>query len=323
MPTLVVRTDKIGDLVLASSVAEAIKKNYPKEKVFFMCSKYAQAVLENNPYIDFLITISGKEATSELVREIKALNADKALILFAQPKVSLAIFLSGIPERCIGGFKWHQFLHNRVVFLRRSKCLMKEWQYNLKQTQKLFPKIDPYAYPPKVYPDTKIVEEIKKQLAGIKKPLILVYPGGGKEIRWPVENFFKLCSLIEKNIGSPLVVLGPQERELTEIFKKWLFPKELSLRELIALIYLADAVVSNNTGPMHIAAALNKPLVQIFDPRWACNPSRWGHHYPKSAIVRPPVPFCERCTTCCPHYNCMKLINAKDVYRALEQCLKG
>lgn len=323
MPTLVVRTDKIGDLVLASPVAEAIKENYPEEKVFFMCSSYAQAVLENNPYIDSLIPISGKETTGELVKKIKALNADKALILFAQPKVSLAIFLSGISQRCIGGFRWHQFLHNRVVFLRRSKCLMKEWQYNLKQAQKLFPKIDPYAYPPKVYPAPKSVEEIKKHLEGAKRPLILVYPGGGKEIRWPVENFFKLCLLIERNLGTPLVVLGPQERELTEIFKKWLYPKELPLRALIALISLVDAVVSNNTGPMHIAAALKKPLVQIFDPRWACNPNRWGHHYPKSAVLRPPVPFCKRCTTCCSHYNCMKLIKAEDAYRTLERCLKG
>ncbi|BAT70963.1 glycosyl transferase, family 9 [Thermosulfidibacter takaii ABI70S6] len=320
MATLIVRPDKVGDLVLATPVAEAIKTNYPDEKVIFLCSSYAKDVLSNNPFIDEVIDIEKNSPAEEIANHLKDKNISKAVVLFSTYPISAALYTLRIPIRCTSGFRWYQFLYNRVVYLRRSQCKMKEWEYNLKLAKEVFPKIEVRKFLPKVFPDEKLKERFSEILTN-SKPKILVYPGGGGEKRWPVSKFVELCQQIERTIGLPIVVLGPQERDLKEAFKKWLWREKLNLKELIAFIANIDAMVTNNTGPMHIAASLKKPLVQIFDPRKACNPKRWGHEYPKTSILIPPVPFCKRCDKSCKYYDCMDLISVQTVLRELERCL--
>ncbi len=322
MATLIVRQDKIGDLVLATPVAEAVKRAAPGERIYFMCSSYASAVLRGNPHVDQIVEIDPGEGPSSIAKKIDGLHPkpERAIVLFPTLNVALAVFMARIPVRCSTGFRWYQPLFNRLTILRRSKALYKEWEYNLMIARLAFPRIDPCAYRPKVFPTAEAREKAEKLIKGLPKPLILVYPGGGGEKRWPVERFKGLCQKIS-HIGTPLVVLGPSERDLEKEFDRWPMAAGLNLEELMGLIALCDGMVSNNTGPMHIAAALEKPLVQIFDPRRACNPKRWGHEYKKSSILYPPVPACKGCRPDCPYGDCMDLIDEEWVFRELERCL--
>ncbi len=316
MATLVVRPDKVGDLVLATPVAEAIKTVSPHEEVLFLCSSYAKDVLLNNPFVDEVIEVAPPE---ELIKRLRSFKIERAVVLFPTLGVSWAIFRAKVPERYTSGFRWYQFLYNHVIHLRRSKCLHKEWEYNLMLAREAFPEIDVHRFYPKVFPTTEALEKAHSLLKGKSRPVVLVYPGGGGERRWPAEHFVRLCQRIE-SFGTPVVPLGPAERELSGYFERWLLPP-LSLEELTGVIALCDGVVSNNTGPMHIAATLKKPLVQLFDPRRACNPRRWGHDYPGSSVLVPPVPECESCSPSCKYQDCMRLIPVEWVEKELRRCL--
>ncbi len=321
MATLVARTDRVGDLVLATPVPRAIKSVAPGEKVLFLCSRYASGVLRGNPFVDEILELEDPASPVEVMERVRALGVERALVLYPTFAVAAALLCSGVPVRCSSGFRWYQLAFNRLTYLRRSLCLAKEWQYNLMLARLLFPEIDPFAFYPEVFPTERALEVAGSLLKGLPRPVVLVYPGGGGEMRWPPGRFRALCGLLER-VATPVVVLGPMERELAPFFERWLLEAELSLEELVGVVALCDAVVSNNTGPMHIAGALKKPLVQIFDPRLAVSPDRWGHHYPGAMVVRPPVPPCKRCHKGCKYYPCMDLLDEIVVFKAVLRCLR-
>ncbi len=321
MPTVVIRPDKIGDLVLSTPVIEGIKKKYPEEKLFVICSNYAYKVLLNHPAIEKLIIYDGKNHR-EIYEKLTNYKIDKAIDLFPLFNIALTLLKAKVEIRATSGFRWFQWLYNRRIYLRRSKCMKKEWEYNLDIAALVFPEIEKNVSPV-LYLSEKEKEEAQKLIKEFPRPVVGIFPGGGGEKRWPVQKFHELCLKIEREGATPLVLLGPQEVELKKFFKeKWMPSDILNIRKLMGIIYEVDAFVSNNTGPMHIAAAFKKPLVQIFDPRWAVNPKRWGHEYEKAFILTPPVPHCKKCHESCQYYDCMEKISVDDVWLKLAKCLE-
>jgi len=319
---LIVRVDKIGDVVLATPCIRAAKESWPQVKVSFLAHEYAASLLEENPFLDEIIIYSGK-SHNELKEKLKIRNFDAAVMLWGDFFIAWAIFASGIPLRAVSGFKWYQFLFNKRVYLRRSRCEKKEWEYNL-DLMKLIGCNTRYI-PPELYlkDEEKEWAEMTAEKLKLKKPLIGVYPGGGAEIRWPKNLFAELCHMLKREGFDVIVLWGPGEKELAyEVAgENAKVSPSTNIRQLMALINHCDAIVANNTGPMHIAAALKKPLVQIFDPRRSCNPKRWGHEGKKFRILKPPVEACKKCHENCKFYNCMEMIPPKEVFCAVKEVL--
>ncbi|MGB9667743.1 MAG: glycosyltransferase family 9 protein [Thermosulfidibacteraceae bacterium] len=316
MATLIVRPDKIGDLILSFSVVEAIKSKYPDEKIYYITSKYAEDVIKNHPKIDGHISIDDKTKTKEIIRFLKENDINRAIILFPNFKISLAIKLSGIKEVIFPGFRIYQFMFKNVVYPRRSKAEKKEWEYNIDIAKRLFPDIE-YTKP-KLYLTEEEIEIGKKIISKYKKPVIGIYPGGGKELRWPLEKFKKLIEKIENMKLTIVVLLGPNERNLVSEFKEWYIGKELTLRELMATIKEMDLFITNNTGPMHIRGVFEKPMIQIFDPRKAVNPKRWGYEYKGAYLVKPQIDPCNGNCKSCKYYNCMNTIEVEEIVKLIK-----
>jgi len=87
-----------------------------------------------------------------------------------------------------------------------------------------------------------------------------------------------------------------------------------NLRELAAVIKNCDVVISNSTGPMHLAVALGTHTVAIFCPIFAAGPIRWGPYGEEHQVIQPPVPVCFKCKPrSCPHYDCMEKIKTEQI----------
>ncbi len=321
MATLIVRPDKIGDLVLSTSVVEAIKEKYPEEKIFFIVSKYAKDILKNNPKIEDYIAIDDKTKIKEIVNFIKINRIDKTIILFPNFKISLAIKLAKVDRVIFPGFRIYQFMFKDIVYLRRSKAIKKEWEYNIDLAKKLFPDIE--YKKPKIYLTEEELERARWILKKFKRPIVGLYPGGGKEHRWPQDKFKELASKLESIGLTTIVLLGPNETDLLDNFSRWYIGEMLSLRELIAVISELDLFITNNTGPMHIRGAFEKPMIQIFDPRKAVNPIRWGYDYPGAYTIKPAVDYCSSKCNKCKYKNCMNLIEVDIVFELVKKWQKG
>jgi ADP-heptose:LPS heptosyltransferase len=112
---LIVRTDRIGDVVLSLPLAGIIKKKYPKCRITFLVREYTKSLASNHPFIDQIITLD-TEADKILllrnVRKIKQYNFDASIIVYPTFITSLIIFLSGIKRRIGTGYRWYSPLFN-------------------------------------------------------------------------------------------------------------------------------------------------------------------------------------------------------------------
>ena len=319
---LLIRTDKVGDLVLATPCIQAAKEQWPSWEIYFMASRYAAPVLEQNPHLAGVILYDG-EGPGDLSKALKKMGFHAAVALLPTFSVAWVLFLAKIPVRVASGFRWYQGLFNRRVYLRRSRCFKKEWEYNQDLLKPLGWK-GPYREP-RLYlsPHELDWAHDTARREGWPRDFVALYPGGGKEMRWPSSSFGELGRRIQRMGLGVVVFWGPGEKELADEVagEKGKVAPPTNLRELMALLSLSKAMVSNNTGPMHIGAALGVPLVQLFDPRWSCNPLRWGHKGLGRRILMPPVPHCKKCSIKCSFYPCMERLTPGKVLKALEEVL--
>jgi heptosyltransferase-2 len=165
-------------------------------------------------------------------------------------------------------------------------------------------------------------EEIltKEQIKAYDR-LVGVSPGAsyGSAKRWYPERYARLCDRIHQSYGAPILILGgPGEeaigRQVSDLMKYHSVNLcgRIKLREAMALIEKCRLFVTNDSGLMHIAAALDVPLVAIFG---STNPITTGPSSPRSRVVRVPV-CCSPClkSECPQDHRCMKEIDVNMVY---------
>jgi heptosyltransferase I len=138
--------------------------------------------------------------------------------------------------------------------------------------------------------------------------------------RWPVEQFAALVRPLEQKFGLKSVVAGSRrEFELaSKVQGAMNVAGQTSLRQLTALIERASLVVSNDSGPMHIAAALHRPMISLFGPT---NPIRTGPYQRSDSAVRLDI-VCSPCySRKCSHQSCLQWLHADSVLREIEKQL--
>jgi len=177
--------------------------------------------------------------------------------------------------------------------------------------------------------DTQEINDFLKNSAVNEKDILIgLHPGGMPSRRWPVENFIRVISKVRETIDCKFVVTGTkQEALLLNIASKHMglplidAADKLNLRQFGALIKRCDVFISNDTGPMHIAAILKAPLIAIFgpgeiirfDPR---------NIYDKAIVFYKKAP-CAPCNkTYCDSLKCFKDISAEEVAIAAVKLIK-
>jgi heptosyltransferase II len=162
----------------------------------------------------------------------------------------------------------------------------------------------------------------------INKPYAVLIVGAqyGPSKRWPSSHFSELADLIAKVLGIKVYILpGKGEEGLArEVYdgvtcREHVEIKPMDIRELKVCLSRASAVVSNDTGPRHIAAALSVPTIVLFgamDERYTLYPSKCTHKISKDMSCRP----CNH-KQCDRDYACLKNITPREVLSKLEAIL--
>jgi heptosyltransferase III len=332
---LIVRTDRIGDVVLSLPVAGIIKKHFPDCKVTFLVREYTRPLVENNPDIDSIITLAmqgDKILLQENVKQIKEYKFDTAIVVYPTFITSLIIFLSRIKQRIGTGYRWYSLLFNKKIYEHRKYAERHELEYNT-GLLKAFG-INETVNRTNIYFNLKAeagtVEKIDHLLKeeGITKPFLIIHPGsGGSSVDLPVDKFREMIEMTGKNLPVNIILTGSEkERDLCESLRinenTKNFAGKFDLKELTALISRSFLFISNSTGPIHIAAALDKYTIGFYPKILACSPVRWGPYSEKAVIFQPEIE-CNDCTReQCARLDCMNTIKVIDIFAEIEKIYK-
>ncbi|MDF1612101.1 glycosyltransferase family 9 protein [Stygiobacter electus] len=323
MRILIVRQDRIGDVVLSTPLPREIKKVYPNSFVAVMVRNYTKDIYLHNPYVDEIIiydeTKKGLKNFLEDVKKIKKYKFTHALMLLPNEKINYLLFFAGIPFRIGVGHKLYQFItFTKFVDRKKYNPLRHEADYSLDLIRKIG--IEPTSTDPEIFlsDNEKIkAKEIKRTLVNNDQKLIGINTSSGNSApNLPLEEYKRLILKLsnEKRIKVVITDINPDDsiKNLPNV----IYPMT-SLRNDILIFSILDLLISSSTGPMHICSALKVKTLSLFCPLTACSPKLWGPLGNESRILLPKEDYCR---TKCPvdpkkcNYKGDSGINAETVY---------
>ena len=271
---LIVRADRIGDLMHVTPLLAALSTQRPDMVVDVLARSPATEVLAGNPAVRRILDARWDD--ERLASAIAEGDYDGVAHLF--PDRRLVRLCRGIPRSVRKGLLPWPGRHRRVA-VHRSASRKSEALYNVDLLLPWFPDlvVDPR---PQIHPSP---ESIARAATLMPRPRPLINPGSGHPAgAWSWESFAAVTRALAPTLGTPLVVWGPGEEDLARRVADaggGTCAPPTSLHELAALAGRCLVMVTNDTGPMHLGAAAGAPLVVVWDGSRAIRPKRWGHHF--------------------------------------------
>ncbi len=318
---LVIKPRAIGDVLLATAVLPDLRREFPHARIDFLVERFAATVLNGNPVVDNVLSYDvGAQSSLSIIRMVRRNRYDLVIDLFANPRTAVVTALSGARYKVGYPFKWRRFAYNILVSPRSGE--VHNVEFNLDALRRIGVPVGSNG--PQFYLDN----EAHNFAAGFltkhslkAKEFVTINIGGGWQIkRWGGDKFSLLSRTITSRLGLPVVVLyGRSEKKgavtIAESSNSILAP-ETSLHEMGAIMKESLLLVTNDSGPMHIAAALDVPTLAIFGPT---SPRLQGPYGNIHEIARNERLDCLECNlTKCPIGNlCMTELDPEPVFEKL------
>ncbi len=315
---LLVRLDKIGDVVLTTPMAGAIKSRFPGVRVDMAVRAIPAPVAAMSAHTDEIFV--APDSVFEFAKEIKRRKYSAVVSVHPEFGSALAPVLAGVPVRIGTEFRlWSPLLFTHRV-LRHKNPLKHESVLNAELIE--FMGIDPVKLPP-----PELIPPEDKNTAGSSGHAVGFHPGsGGSALRCPASILGEAARGLREEGYSIVLTGGPDDSEFVAEFLGHCGPVDLDLagktdlEDLVKNIARCEVFVAQGTGPLHIACGIGVPVVGIFPPSLRTGPRRWHPIGAAYKIVQPELPECKRCTgNRCRHFNCMSTIRPKTIIEAVKE----
>lgn len=328
-------TNWVGDVVMSLPALEAVRKNFPTSSITVLAKPWVIPLFENHPSVDQILVYRKDKGRlkdiGEMIRVLRVIrkNGFDLAILFQNAfEAALLAYLGGVGFRLGYNTDGRGFLLTHRVITTDDVLKVHQIEYYMSIMEAMG--WDSASLNPRLYVGKRNLKKGKVLLEanGIKTEdfLLGVGPGAvfGEAKRWPAERFARVADWAVEKWGAKVLVMGSQdESTICDILSTTMKHRPLnlcgltSLGEAMALINWCDFFVSNDSGLMHISAAMGVPTVAIFG---STDPVTTGPRGPKTSIVRNDI----ECAPClkpeCPKdHRCMLSIEPEDVWEEMEQ----
>lgn len=279
---LILRPCCIGDVLQSTALVAALRRAFPGARLGYAVGMWSRPVLENNPNLDQIVdtgtVVGGRKPSPRaflgLVNRLRRGAWDACFVLERSPLFSLAAWMAGIPDR-IG-------LDNRgrgIALTKRVPLRPRRQEAEAVLDLARAVGLDVEGVTTEFYPSETDRQEVARVMDGNDGPWVVLAPGGGvnpgTELvakRWPAESFGQLASRLSEQGYRPLIIGGPQDHGAAEAACRASGGAALNLCARLtlsgcgALLEQSGLLVANDTGVMHLAAAVNTPVVGLFGP---------------------------------------------------------
>jgi len=337
---LIMRTDRIGDVLLSTPVIKALREAYPYSYLAMMVSPYAREIVEGNPYLDEVILYDKDSqhkswiSSFKLARQLASKRFDLAIILHPTNRVHLLAYLCGIPMRIGYDRKFGFLLTNRLKHLKQ-RGEKHELDYNLDMVEYLGiePKSKQLFMPIKEDSEQWVKVLLEKSGISFKDKLLGLHPGASCPSKvWPLERFAEVADRLADKYGFKVIIVsGKNDSAKAKVVAQAMkspavnLAGETSLSQLACLLKRCALFISNDSGPVHLAVAVGVPVISIFGRQQAgLSPKRWGPLGAKDKVLHKSA-GCIECLAhnCVKSFACLKAITVEDVITAAESVFKA
>lgn len=335
---LLIKPSSLGDIVHALPVLAALRGAWPSAQIAWLVATPFADLLRDHPMIDEVIAFDrarfghvwrSPAAFAAFCRFVAALRRrrfDLVIDLQALFRSGFLAYASGARARIgpaaareLGGW----FYTQSVNYPPDARHAVEK---NCVVVAALGIATDPRAFPLPIDDAVRSAARAKLEACGVRDRFVAVIPGARWESKQtPVDRLAEIVDLAAGQVGIPMVLLGAKgDRALTDRLKAAMkspvvdLVGQTSLRELAAVIAAADVVLCHDSGPMHVAAALETPIVALFGPT---DESRTGPYAKDARVITNDI-SCRPCLRrVCPlgHQDCLSKIRIERVVQALRE----
>ena len=325
---LLIRLSSLGDIVLTTPAIRAIRAHFPNAYIAMLVAKQSADVLRQNPNLNEIIQFdrsARNKDTGEMLRILRILRQRKFALTFdfqRKFRTELLMYLSGASERVGKGI---------LCTIRVPE------QGNKHATEHYFDLLHAAGIPAEGRELEMFLSKSERadafyafEGAGVTELQLKVglFPGAGWKLReWMPERFASIGDRLVQHFNAQVLIFGgPKDVELVTTVCNLMnepaipFAGTLQIRQLAACIEKCDLFLTNDTGPMHIAAAVGTPTLALFGPG---NHIRFQPLGDAHTIIRHDVPCspCKQFTDKCKDNICMKQITVDEVWDSISKLL--
>ena len=330
----------VGDCVMATPAIRALRQAWPAARITGICLRNTKPVLAGIPWLDRLISYRRRSPLIRTAARIRRSGFDTAILLPNSFRIAMLVWLAGIPRRVGYDTDARRFLLTDRLrtprgpgfpvdtptlrsYLELVSFLSGDVAAAADHTMRLF-----------------VTDADRRDAAGVlqgagvasdsPRPWVLLNPGAhnGPAKMWPGEHFATVADrLVTEMKATVLVSAAPRERPVVQHLCRLaseplvdLSVRRMTLGALKAICGQVDLVITNDTGPRHLAAAMGTRLVTLFGPT---DPRRTTIDYPREVMLFERV-FCGPCQRkVCPlDHRCMTRLRPERVYEAAAALLQ-
>ncbi len=320
----------LGDILFQTPFLKSLRKQYNNAYIKSIINSDLSGLLDLNPNINGVITLKNPTRLSFvdqllLINKLKKEKFDAVFILHRSLTRGVLVYLAGIPKRIGFSYNKRNFImtdtvrplpgkvHRIDFFLKIAehfKCDTSDKKMDFHFSRE----------------DSQYAKTLMESMnVALKRPVVILNPGANwKPKRWSVKKFSDLCGLLNNELGvTPIITGSEKDREIAFEIKNESGVNivdlcgKTTLRQLGALFKLSSIIVTADTGPLHIANAVDTDVIALFGPTSPkiTGPLNASKCHVIQKIDEGKVPCYE---AKCNNQECMDLITSREVFDKLK-----
>lgn len=323
---LCIKPRGIGDIILSTIILDNLKSYFPSVQIEYLTEDFAKDAVSTHPLVSKVLTFNKNDKLFSIVKKIRKEKYDLILDLWSNPRTAQLTFLSGAKYRVGYSYRGRRYAYN---FKSNSgRGINHSAEHNLELLRVIGIPADYRNI--KFYLDKESEEFGNSFINKLDKNkyLIAIIPSGGWESkRCPPAKWVEILKSLHSEFDCKFLILwGPEDLDdakyiLENSGQDAILAPETNLKQLAGLISKCDLVIANDSGPMHLAAALGVPTLGLFGPT---DPEKHGPYSEKSGYVIKSDLHCIMCNKLiCPfNKECFNEMNIDEIIQKSIKLLK-
>lgn len=323
---LIISTTGLGDTIWATPAIRSLKGAFPNARIDLLTTGLGKEALFHNPHLNEVYVITYQSLLS--LRKILWRNRYEAVLIFHASQRFIFPLSALIGARKTISTQHQNKGLDRLITDLIPAAPIHEIERRFRLVEVLYPKIErgPLEIPIQEDEMQEALFFLKKSGWDGKQPLVVLQPGAKDHFKlWPAEYYIETAHALA-HISPFFLITGSMSEAAfvkniaRDIPNSIPLFGQISLRSLICLIHRADLMITNDTGPMHLAFSQNTPTIALFAPT---DPRFCGPYFAQTAFVISKRRTCIPCLKKrCRDPFCMRQIPVKDVVSLARQILE-